>query len=189
MVSGSVVQLASAPAGDEASLIAEAAAGDPAAQDALVRRYLRDVYEVALRVLREPDLAQDAAQDALVNALRGLRRFRGEASFRTWLLRIALNTARSAGRRAGRRREVPLELVDTRADERAAVADVVVRQDEARRIGQLLDRLPPKQRMAVTLRVNQGLSFAEIAGVMRCTEGAARVNYHLGIRRLREWLQ
>jgi RNA polymerase sigma-70 factor (ECF subfamily) len=52
----------------------------------------------------------------------------------------------------------------------------------------MVDRLPPKQRLAVTLRIHQGLSYAEAAQVMKCSEGAARVNYHLGIKRLRELL-
>jgi RNA polymerase sigma-70 factor (ECF subfamily) len=52
----------------------------------------------------------------------------------------------------------------------------------------MLVRLPPKQRLAVTLRIHNGLSYAEVAQVMKSTEGAARVNYHLGIKRLRELL-
>src|SRR5690606_3195867 len=97
---------------DEGSLIARARAGDRGAQDLLVGRYLRDVYGAALRILGDPDLAQDAAQDAFVNALRGLERFRGDSSFRTWLLRIAFNSARSVARRRGRRREVALTVVE-----------------------------------------------------------------------------
>lgn len=60
-------------------------------------------------------------------------------------------------------------------------------RDEASRVTALLQRLPTKQRMAVSLRVNQGLSYQEIGAVLECSEGAARVNYHLGIKRLREW--
>ena len=61
-----------------------------------------------------------------------------------------------------------------------------VTRDESARASKLLERLPPKQRMAVTLRVNQDLSYAEIGEILDCSEGAARVNYHLGIKRLRE---
>ena len=59
----------------------------------------------------------------------------------------------------------------------------------ATRASALLERLPEKQRMAVSLRINQGLSYQEIGVVLDCTEGAARVNYHLGIKRLRELLK
>jgi RNA polymerase sigma-70 factor (ECF subfamily) len=171
---------------DEGSLVARARAGDREAQELLIGRYLRDVYAATLRILGDPDLAQDAAQDAFVNALRGLDRFRGEASFRTWLLRIAFNAARSVGRRKGRRREVTLTLVENEPGPETDQAARVVQSDEAARATRLLERLPPKQRMAVTLRINQGLSYAEIGTVLDCTEGAARVNYHLGVKRLRE---
>jgi RNA polymerase sigma-70 factor (ECF subfamily) len=171
---------------DEASLIERARRGDRDAQDRLIGRYLSDVYGATLRILGERDLAQDAAQDTFVNALRGLDRFRGDASFKTWLLRIAFNAARSVGRGGGRRREVRLELVENAPAPEADPASLAVRSDEAARAARLLERLPPKQRMAVSLRVNQGLSYAEIGAVIDCTEGAARVNYHLGVKRLRE---
>ena len=174
---------------DDASLIGRARLGDAGAADALVRRYLGDVYAVTSRVLLDHDLAQDAAQEAFVNALRGLKRFRGEASFRTWLLRIALNAARTIARRQYHRREVSFEAVhDTPADTKDA-AHMVALHDEAMRASALLERLPEKQRMAVSLRIHQGLSYQEIGVVLDCTEGAARVNYHLGIKRLRELLK
>ncbi len=174
---------------DEASLIARARAGDEQAADQLVRRYLSDVYTVTSRVLLDGDLAQDAAQEAFVNALRGLARFRGESSFRTWLLRIALNAARTIARRQTQRREVGLDVAqDAPVDERDAASTVVL-HDEAGRAAAMLERLPAKQRMAVTLRIHQGLSYQEIGAVLECTEGAARVNYHLGLKRLRELLK
>jgi RNA polymerase sigma-70 factor (ECF subfamily) len=174
---------------DDASLIARARAGDEAAVDSLVRRYLGDVYAVTLRVLQDTELAQDAAQDALINAVRALHRFRGEASFRTWLLRIALNAARTIARRQMRRREVPLDEVQERAADEIDAASVVAMHDEAERAARVLAQLPEKQRMAVTLRVTQGLSYQEIGAVLDCTEGAARVNYHLGVKRLRELMK
>ena len=174
---------------DEAALIGRVRLGDAGAADELVRRYLSDVYAVTSRVLLDHDLAQDAAQEAFVNALRGLDRFRGDASFRTWLLRIALNAARTIARRQYHRREVSLDAVqDAPADMRDA-AQTAALHDEAARAAAMLERLPEKQRMTVSLRINQGLSYQEIAVVLNCTEGAARVNYHLGLKRLRELLK
>lgn len=175
-------------ADDEAALIGRARDGDRDAQDLLARRYLNDVYGLTLRMLRDPDLAADATQDTMVNALNGLRRFRGDASFRTWLLRIAANAAKSVARRRGRRREVTLDVVETMAADEPDTATIVSMRAEAERIARLVDHLPPKQRMAVTLRIQQGLSYAEIGVILRCTEVAARVNYHLGIKRLKESL-
>jgi RNA polymerase sigma-70 factor (ECF subfamily) len=171
-------------------LIDRARAGDREAQEVLVRQHLRDVYAVAFRLLGDRDLAEDASQDAMLNALGALDRFRGASSFRTWLLRIAMNSALSIGRRRTRRRELSLvtDEHDVAAGEDDAESAATTRF-EAARAAEQLKRLPPKQRAAVELRVNQGLSFAEVGEVLDCSEGAARVNYHLGIKRLRELMQ
>lgn len=151
--------------------------------------YLGDVYRVTSRILGDRDLAQDATQDTFVNALGALGRFRGEASFRTWLLRIAVNAARSVGRRQVRRREVTLVLADNEPSGESSPAVRAENRAEVARVEAVLARLPTKQRLAVALRVQQGLSYAEIAAAIDCSEGAARVNYHLGIKRLREMLR
>jgi RNA polymerase sigma-70 factor (ECF subfamily) len=174
----------------EAVLIDRARAGDRDAQEVLVRQHLRDVYAIAYRLLGERDMAEDAAQDAMLNALAALDRFRGESSFRTWLLRIAMNSARTIGRRKTRRREI--SLVTESHDQPTEDPDpehAAMLRDEAARVNEQLQRLPPKQRAAVELRVNRGLSYAEVGEVLNCSEGAARVNYHLGIKRLRELMQ
>jgi RNA polymerase sigma-70 factor (ECF subfamily) len=174
---------------DETALIGRARAGDLDAQDVLVRRYLADVYGLAFRLLRDEDLAQDAAQDAMVNAIRALDGFRGDASFRTWVLRIAANSAKSIARRRGRKREIPLTVVEGLAGDAEDPAERAEARDEARRIRSQIEKLPEKQRLAVELRVNQGLEYSDIAQILKCSAGAARVNYHLGIKRLREWMR
>jgi RNA polymerase sigma-70 factor, ECF subfamily len=173
----------------ESALLERARAGDMDAREQLVRLHLDDVYRLTYRVLGDRELAQDAAQDAMVNALRALDRFRGDASLRTWLLRIALNAARSVGRRRVRRREVSLVLASEEPSRDADPAVRVEERMEVDRVDRLLQKLPPKQRLAVALRVQQGLSYAEIAATLGCSEGAARVNYHLGVKRLRGLLQ
>lgn len=174
---------------DDTTLVDRAKAGDREAMDLLLSRHLEDVYHAAFRVLGDREAAQDAAQDAFVNAVRALDAFRGDASFRTWLIRIAVNAARSVGRRQARRREAPLEAVGDSPASGPDPADDAVLATETARAGEALQELPEKQRLAVTLRVFQGLSHREIAEATDSTEGAARVNYHLGIKRLRELMQ
>ena len=174
---------------DDSAVLARARAGEADAVEILVRRHLRDVYAVTWRVLRDRELAEDAAQDAMLNALRNLSRFRGDASFRTWLIRIAVNAAHSVGRRRSRRHEVALEAVAESASDQTDAAGLAVRNDEVARASALLDTLPEKQRLTVSLRIQQGLSYQEIGAALDCTEGAARVNYHLGIKRLRELMK
>jgi RNA polymerase sigma-70 factor, ECF subfamily len=171
---------------DEIQTIDLARSGDRDAQEVLVRRYAADVYAVAVRILGDRDQAADAAQDAMINAINGMGRFRGEASFRTWILRIAANSAKSAGRRGWRKREIHLAAAESVAASTPDPESTALLRNESERAIRLLEQLPPKQRMAVHLRISQGLSFAEVGDVMDSTEGAARVNYHLGIKRLRE---
>ncbi len=176
------------PGDADAALLDRARAGDPEALDALVARHHGAAFRVALVIVGDDADAADAAQDGMVRALKGLAHFRGEASFRTWLLAIVANEAKSQLRRSTRRREAPLEDELSTGGEVGA-AEALALRDDAARVRALLPRLPEKQRMAVQLRVDEGLSFREVGEVIGSTEGAARVNYHHGIRRLREWLE
>jgi RNA polymerase sigma-70 factor, ECF subfamily len=179
---------ANARGNEEAGLVERARRGDAAALDALVAEHYRPVYEVAYRILGDPDQAADATQDTFVNAIKALASFRGESRLRTWLLRIAVNTARSAGRRTTSRREVVLDVDAQGHRSKSDPAEAAVTRSEADRAETALHALPEKQRLAVTLRIYQGLSHREIADALESTEGAVRVNYHLGIKRLRELL-
>ena len=172
---------------DDGALVERARAGDSLALDVLVARHHGAVYRLALVLVSEPDVAADVTQDTFVRALKALPGYRGDASFRTWLLAIAGNEARGVLRRGKRRREEPLDpavpLVDGDDTEGG-----VFRRLEAERIQLMLPALPPKQRMAVLLRIFDGLSFREVGDAIGSSEGAARVNYFHGIGRLRALL-
>jgi RNA polymerase sigma-70 factor (ECF subfamily) len=172
---------------DDDALLRRARTGEAEALDTLVERHHAAAYRLALGIVGSEADAADAAQDGMVRALRGLAGFRGDSSFRTWLLAIVANEAKSLLRKSVRRREGPLD--DDLAAGGRGVADAVAQGDEAARARALLARLPEKQRLAVQLRVDEGLSFREVGEVIGSTEGAARVNYHHGIRRLREWME
>ena len=173
---------------DDAALVARARNGDGAALDALVSRHHASVYAVAYRILGDPDAAEDAAQDAFVKAIRGLEGFRADASFKTWLLRIAANTATSVGRTRTRRREVALDPTAEWLEGGSSPERDAVLRTEAERVESALAELPEKQRLAVSLRLHEDMTHREIAEVLGTSEGAVRVNYHLGIKRLRERL-
>jgi len=170
-------------------LVQLARRGDERALGALVDRHQGAVFRTAVSIVSDPDLAQDVTQDTFVKAMRALDGFRGDAAFRTWLLTIAANTARGVLRRSGRRVEVALDAIAPVASDETDPAQNVALGDEAARARALLLQLPEKQRLAVQLRVDEGLSFREIGDVIGSSEGAARVNYFHGIRRLREWME
>ncbi|MDT8339923.1 MAG: RNA polymerase sigma factor [Longimicrobiales bacterium] len=175
------------PRDDE--LVAGARAGDREALDVLVARHHGVAYRVALGILADPDAAADATQEAFLKAMRGLAGFRGDARFRTWLLTIVSNEARTQLRRGVRRRERSMDEVGEMGDGHRGADELVAEGDACRRARGLLERLPEKQRLAVQLRVDEGLSFREVGEIIGSSEGAARVNYHHGIKRLRAWME
>jgi RNA polymerase sigma-70 factor (ECF subfamily) len=167
-------------------LVRRAREGDETAFTALVQEHGESVYRTALAMVSDPDVAEDVAQETFLKAYRALPGFRGDAAFRTWVLTIAGNAARGALRKRGRRRETDIDTVPPVASEEASPEDEAVMADEASRARTALERLPEKQRLSIRLRVDQGLSFREIGEIIGSSEGAARVNYFHGIRRLRE---
>lgn len=177
------------PAGpDDEVLVRRARAGDDRAAELLLRRHAGVVYRYLLgRVGSEAD-AEDLAQESLVKALRGLGGLEDPGAFRGWLLGIARNESRSWLRALARRRESPLEGAGELADEASGPADRALRRAEVESVRDAIGALPEKQRLSVILRLHDGLGFREIGKLTGSTEGAARVNYHHGIRRLRERL-
>jgi RNA polymerase sigma-70 factor (ECF subfamily) len=173
---------------DEAALIQRARDGDRAAFGQLVRLHRDAVYRFAARWLADPDQALDVAQDVFVRAFRGLKTYRGDSRFRTWLFSITLNSARSVARRQKRRGEVRIDTGAEFLDSRTPPDAKAARAEAFARAAAELSTLPEKQRGAVALRVFEGLSFKEIGEIIGCSEGSARVNYHHGIQKLREAL-
>ena len=154
--------------------------------DRLVVRHYGAVFRTATAILGDEDLAQDAVQETFIRVVKSLERFRGESSFRTWLLAITANAARGLLRRDRRRREAPLDAAPEPRDDDPDVVQIIENEERVSGVRGKLQLLPEKQRLAVTLRIYEGLSFKEVGELIDSSEGAARVNYHHGIRRLRE---
>ena len=162
--------------------------GDEQAMNVLVDRHHSVVFRTCAAILSDEDLAADASQNSFLKAFRAIERFRGEAAFRTWLLAIAGNEARGLLRKAKRRKEDRLEDLDMLPAVGNDPSVEVTLRSEVQRVREVLADLPEKQRLSVTLRIFEGLSFREIGKSIDSTEGSARVNYHHGIQRLRELL-
>jgi RNA polymerase sigma factor (sigma-70 family) len=154
-----------------------------------VGRHHAVVYRTVLGILGDADDAADATQETFLRAFRALGRFRGEARFRTWLLTIATNAARGLHRKRERRREKPLDEAPDVPDGGRDGSEAASEAEEIERVRKLLARLPEKQRLAVQLRTQEGMSFKEVAAIIGSSEGAARVNYFHGIRRLRGMIE
>ncbi|MEM7096589.1 MAG: sigma-70 family RNA polymerase sigma factor [Actinomycetota bacterium] len=171
-------------------LIARAKAGDRAAFDELVKATYQRVHALALRLTGNEHDADDVVQDTYVRAFRGLRKFRGEARFSTWLHRITANSASTMMGRSQRHRHDDIDSVIDLADHREDSDPEFQLQNGAvgARLRRALDNLPERLRNVVVLRDVHGMSHREIAEELDISEAAAKVRLHRARARLRDGL-
>ena len=186
--------------GDE-ELLGRLRAGDETAFAVLVDRYHAPMIRLALAYVPTRAVAEEVVQDTWLGVVRGIDRFEGRSSLKTWLFRILVNRARTAGPRE--RRHVPLghgETVDPdrfTADGAWATPpahwsdEVDDRLDAAALAGSLreaIDSLPAGQREVVLLRDVDGVSSADACAILGISEGNQRVLLHRGRARVRQLL-
>lgn len=174
-----------------AELVARCRQGDQEAWAELVDSTYRETYTLCLRILRDPDDAAEATQDAYLKAWRGLAGFRGDALFSTWLYRVAMNAALSKLRSRTRRRTREMGSQDEVLDSIAAPGSVegsVGSRMAVADVEAALQLLPDHYRAAVVLRDVYGMSIEEIAAELGCSETAAKVRVHRGRKRLKDAL-
>ena len=147
---------------------------------ALLDSHRADVYRFLLASVG-PNDADDCFQETWIAALRAYPRLKHGDNLRGWLLRIAQNKALDAHRARGRR-AVPVERVPDRG---AGDAGIAAAQAENPGLWARVRRLPEKQRLAVVHRTVLDMGYRELAGVLDCSEEAARRNVHEGLKRLR----
>lgn len=166
----------------DAAFVAQFLAGDRDAFDALVRRHQAAVRSLVLRYVKSDADAKDITQVAFVRAFEKLSEFRGQAAFRTWLFRIAINLALNHIRGA------PADLApigDVGAFTKSLQTSQLVAAEVWRKVSARLDDLPPKQRLALELRIFHDLSFEEVADVGGFSVESAKANFHHAVKRLR----
>jgi RNA polymerase sigma-70 factor, ECF subfamily len=185
----------------DAELVGRAQAGELDAFESLTHRYEQRVYSLALRMLRHEQDAEDVTQQAFLSALEGLDRFRGEASFATWLLRIASHAALKVIRKRKGLDTVSLEeATEPREDHESIphpeyIADwqqspeqLVHRRETQRLLDEALSKLDEKHRLVFLLRDVQGLSVKETAEALGLSEANTKVRLLRARLQLREEL-
>jgi RNA polymerase sigma-70 factor (ECF subfamily) len=169
-------------------LIAAVAGGDDHALAEVYDRLGGVAYRLALRVLRDPSLAQDAVQDAFLTVWRTAAAFderRGKAS--TWLLTIVHRRAVDLVRREDRRRTAPVD--DAPAASGDAIDETAEVREERRRVQAALEQLTPDQREALELAYYGGLTQSELAARLGVPLGTVKSRMFAGLARLRELLE
>src|SRR3954447_2737895 len=171
----------------DADLVTRARTGAGPAFEALVRRYQKALYFLCLRYVHDHDAAADLTQRAFIRALEKMDELREAHIFRSWLFRIGANLALNHLRDHARfvDDEVPVP------EESSLIPEAQTRlenAEEALALRRAVAQLPTKQRMTLELRVYEDLAFKDIAVALETTEGAAKVNFHYAVRRLRTLL-
>ncbi len=156
---------------DEHRLIVAAQQGDRPAFARLVEHYWDRLYRWLYRLARDPHAAEDLTQETFMKAFAGLKRFQAGTNFSAWLFRIAHNNFANHCRSTTRTRE---DLPDDLADRRHGPLEEAASAEAVRKVTNALNRLPTEFRAALLLRVEEGLSFRQIAEALDLTEETAR---------------
>jgi len=175
---------------EEKTLVEEAQRGDREAFEAIVKTYEKKVFHLAYSFVQDRASADDLAQEVFVKAYFALSKFHFKSGFGTWLYRIAVNHIKDHLRKVSRRKEVSLEEFEDipfAADDQ--VKEKEQRQAEDRRkkiVFRVLETLPPKYQLILTLRDVRGFSYEEIAGILKISPGTVDSRLHRARKMLRK---
>lgn len=193
-----------APVESDAELVARLRAGDEAAFATLVERYHPSLLRLAETMVPSRAIAEEVVQETWLGVVRGIERFEGRSSLRTWLFHILVNRARSTGAREKRRSPqrpgwVPAvdpqrfgkdgEWVDPPVPWPEEIDDRLAAEMMAERVRARLSDLPDLQRQVVTLRDVEGVAPADVCRLLRISDANQRVLLHRGRSRIRNMLE
>lgn len=160
--------------------------GERKAYSTLVRRHQKALLRMSMRFVKDLDTAEDVVQESFIKAYERLSTFEARASFKSWLFQIAVNTARNKLRE---RREGTMDIEDVQLGVAAIAETTLVQGSIADLLQKFVDLLPPRQRMALVLRVYEDMSFNEIANIMECPYDTAKANYRHALMKLKTDLE
>lgn len=190
------------PAGldPDAALMLRVKRGDRQAFTALVDKYQQPVINLVARLIRDPDEAEDVAQNVFIQVYKSAARYQASAKFTTWLFTIARNLCLNEIRRRARHRTESLEAASPHAgddqparqfeDVKSSSPDEAALQGElVQKVEEALAALPENQRTAIILYQRQEMSYEEIAGVLDCSLSSVKSLIHRGRETLKEQLK
>ena len=181
---------------EELELIEKVRSGDHDAFEPLVREHQKKVYNLALKLLRDPDDAEDAAQESFIKAYTSLDGFRADSRFSVWLYRITYNICLDFLRRKKRENEVSLSTDDDEGremelqipDERSSPEKEYEKAELRALIREGLDTLTPEHRQILIMREISDMSYADIASALGLSEGTVKSRISRARHSLAEFL-
>ncbi len=166
------------------ALVRQVKDGDKAAFNILVRNHQRGVYAIVFSMVKSHDTTDDIVQDSFVKAYKNIQSFEEKASFKSWLYSIAINTAKNVLRASSLRNTVDYEKVVLKAQTNSN--DSIEQKQLQSVLAEEIEKLPAKQKIALTLRIFDELPFKEIAQIMECPYDTAKANFRHAINSLRK---
>lgn len=167
-------------------------AGDASAFGTLIKRHQESVYKVARRFARSPEDARDLTQRVFLQALevaqKTLSRLEAqEVPFRAWVLRVALNMGMNHVRDGSKWKLASVDSIDRSSEQRSVTAaDQLERAEQEALTRKAVLSLPERQRDVFLLRIDGGLSFAEVGNMLDISESNAKSNFHHAVKKLKE---
>lgn len=163
--------------------------GDYSPASEIYDRYSARIYNFAFRFLKNAEAAEDATQEVFVKMLKHANQFQGDAKLSTWLFSIAANWCRDYLRKADNKaKEAEDVLVTLPAPSEGSPERRLEQRENEHRIQRALQALTPEQREAILLSRYQGLSYAEIAQIAGCSEGAVKTRVFRAMETLKKAL-
>lgn len=171
--------------------------GNAAAFEELIEIHQKKVYNIALRMMGNPDDASELAQEAFIKAYRSIRNFREESTFSTWIYRIATNVCLDELRKRKNRNVVYLDedfkLEDgdmkRQVEDSAPTPDAIYERAEISRVvNEAIQSLSEEHRLVLILRDIQGYSYEEISEMLKCPEGTIKSRINRGRQALKDLL-
>lgn len=164
-------------------IVREVKMGNRAAYSELVRRHQKEMLRLALRFMQDLDAAEDVVQDSFVKAYQKLHMFEEKSSFKSWLYRITINTAKNKIR--DEHREV-MGIDNISISVGPQAENELVIEAIKQKLQAAVNQLPERQKTALILRVYEDMSFKEIAHIMECPYDTAKANFRHALLKLKE---
>ena len=167
----------------DADLVERYLAGDMTAFDELMIRYERQIYRLCYRFVESRDDAMDLAQDVFTKAFEHLGSFRRESSLKTWLYRIAVNHCINHVKKHS---QEFVEVTETTGSVHASVHSQLEDREQRDHLRRLVQQLPPKQKAILELRINEQLSYGEIARISGRSVSTIKASVFFALAKLRK---
>src|SRR5437867_9548271 len=168
------------------SLVERYLAGDMTAFDELMLRYERQIYRVCYRFVENRDDARDLAQEVFIKAFEHLPTFRRESSLKTWLYRIAMNHCINHVKKHS---QEFVEVTEYTGSIRPSVQAHMEHQEQREQFRRMIKHLPPKQKAILELRINEQLSYEEIARISGRTVSTIKASVFFALEKMRKLIK